>query len=146
MLDLGFTSLIMQVTGVEIQGFTQSIVALTTAATAIGAVIAKFIQTYTNNQKIKAWAETVSKDLNATKQSLQATDQWVLENQSKFTAGMALVNQVLTPEQQKALAAQGLNIDNLKKDLDNVTQELTTIYSTIPSAEAAKPAATAPQV
>jgi hypothetical protein len=52
--------------------------------------------------------------LNETKKSLQATDQWVLVNQSKFTAGMAVINQILTPEQQKALAAQGINIENLK--------------------------------
>ena len=146
MLELGFAPLITQVTGIEIQGLTQSIVALTTAATAIGAVIAKFIQTHTNNQKIKAWADTVSMDLAATKKSLQATDQWVLENQSKFTAGMSAVNQLLTPAQQQTLAAQGLNIDNLKKDLDSVTQELTKIYSTIPAEEAAKPVAPGPQI
>ena len=37
--------LIMQVTGVEVQGLVQSIVALSTAITAIGAIIAKFMQT-----------------------------------------------------------------------------------------------------
>ena len=129
--------LIMQVTGVEVQGLVQSIITLSTAVTAIGAIIAKFIQTHTNNQKLKAWADTVSKDLNETKKSLQATDQWVLENQSKFTTGMAAVNQILTPEQQKILAAQGINIDNLKKELDSVTHELTTIYSTVPAEKAA---------
>ncbi|MFL6339697.1 MAG: hypothetical protein ACJ718_11420 [Nitrososphaeraceae archaeon] len=86
----------MQVTGVELQGFVQSVIALSTAVTAIGAIIAKFIQTHTNNQKLKAWADTVSKDLNETKKSLQATDQWVLENQSKFTTGMTAINQILT--------------------------------------------------
>jgi lipopolysaccharide export LptBFGC system permease protein LptF len=129
--------LIMQVTGVEVQGLVQSIIALSTAVTAIAAIIAKFIQTHTNSQKLKAWADTVSRDLNETKKSLQATDQWVLENQSKFTAGMAVINQILTPEQQKALAAQGINIENLKKELDSVTQELTTIYSTVPAKRAA---------
>ena len=132
-----FEALIMQVTGVEVQGLVQSVIALSTAVTAIGAIIAKFIQTHTNNQKLKAWADTVSKDLNETKKSLQATDQWVLENQSKFTAGMAVINQILTLEQQKALAAQGINIDNLKKELDSVTHELTTIYSTVPAERAA---------
>ena len=127
--------LIMQVTGVELQGFVQSVIALSTAVTAIGAIIAKFIQTHTNNQKLKAW--TVSKDLNVTKKSLQATDQWVLENQSKFTTGMAAINQILTPEQQKIIAAQGINIDDLKKELDSVTHELTTIYSTVPAERAA---------
>lgn len=129
--------LIMQVTGVEVQGLVQSVIALSTAVTAIGAVIAKFIQTHTNNQKLKAWADTVSNDLNETKKSLQATDQWVLENQSKFTTGMAAINQILTPEQQKILAAQGINIDNLKKELDSVTHEITTIYSTAPAEKAA---------
>jgi lipopolysaccharide export LptBFGC system permease protein LptF len=129
--------LIMQVTGVELQGFVQSVIALSTAVTAIGAIIAKFIQTHTNNQKLKAWADTVSKDLNETKKSLQATDQWVLENQSKFTTGMAAINQILTPEQQKIIAAQGINIDDLKKELDSVTHELTTIYSTVPAERAA---------
>jgi uncharacterized membrane-anchored protein YhcB (DUF1043 family) len=129
--------LIMQVTGVELQGFVQSVIALSTAVTAIGAIIAKFIQTHTNNQKLKAWADTVSKDLNETKKSLQATDQWVLENQSKFTIGMAAINQILTPEQQKIIAAQGINIDDLKKELDSVTHELTTIYSTVPAERAA---------
>jgi uncharacterized membrane-anchored protein YhcB (DUF1043 family) len=129
--------LIMQVTGVEVQGLVQSVIALSTAVTAIGAIIAKFIQTHTNNQKLKAWADTVSKDLNETKKSLQATDQWVLENQSKFTTGMAAVNQILTAEQQKILAAQGINIDNLKKELDSVRHELTTIYSTVPAEKAA---------
>ena len=129
--------LIMQVTGVEVQGLVQSVVALSTAATAIGAIIAKFIQTHTNSQKLKAWADTVSRDLNETKKSLQATDQWVLENQSKFTAGMAGINQILTPEQQKIIAAQGINIDDLKKELDSVTHELTTIYSTVPAQMAA---------
>jgi lipopolysaccharide export LptBFGC system permease protein LptF len=129
--------LIMQVTGVEVQAFVQSVIALSTAVTAIGAVIAKFIQTHTNNQKLKAWADTVSKDLNETKKSLQATDQWVLENQSKFTTGMVAINQILTPEQQKILAAQGINIDNLKKELDSVTHEITTIYSTVPAEKAA---------
>ena len=135
-------ALIMQVTGVEVQAFVQSVIALSTAVTAIGAVIAKFIQTHTNNQKLKAWADTVSKDLNETKKSLQATDQWVLENQSKFTTGMAAINQILTPEQQKILAAQGINIDNLKKELDNVTHEITTIYSTVPAEKAAAPTPT----
>jgi lipopolysaccharide export LptBFGC system permease protein LptF len=134
--------LIMQVTGVEVQAFVQSVIALSTAVTAIGAVIAKFIQTHTNNQKLKAWADTVSKDLNETKKSLQATDQWVLENQSKFTTGMAAINQILTPEQQKILAAQGINIDNLKKELDSVTHEITTIYSTVPAEKAAAPTPT----
>jgi lipopolysaccharide export LptBFGC system permease protein LptF len=129
--------LIMQVTGVEVQGLVQSVVALATAVTAIGAIIAKFIQTHTNSQKLKAWADTVSRDLNETKKSLQATDQWVLENQSKFTAGMAGINQILTPEQQKIIAAQGINIDDLKKELDSVTHELTTIYSTVPAQMAA---------
>ena len=129
--------LIMQVTGVEVQGLVQSIVALSTAITAIGAIIAKFIQTHTNNQKLKVWADAVSRDLNETKKSLQATDQWVLENQSKFTAGMAAINQILTPEQQKIIAAQGINIDDLKKELDSVTHELTTIYSTVPAKKAA---------
>ena len=73
----------------------------------------------------------MSKDLNETKKSLQATDQWVLENQSKFTNAMVVVNQILTPEQQNSLAIQGIDIQNLQKDLDNVTQEITTIYSTI---------------
>jgi hypothetical protein len=49
---------------------------------------------------------------------------------------MAAINQILTPEQQKALAAQGIDIDNLKKELDSVTHELTTIYSTIPAKKA----------
>ena len=128
--------LIMQVTGIEVQGLVQSIIAIATAVTAIGAIIAKFIQTYTNSQKLKTWADTVSKDLNETKKSLQATDQWVLENQSTFTNGMAVVNQILTPEQQKALAAQGVNIENLKRELDSVTQELTKIYSTTPAERA----------
>ncbi len=132
-----FEPLIMQVTGVEVQWLVQSIIALSTAGTAIAAIIAKFIQTHTNNQKLKALADTVSKDLNETKKSLQATDQWVLENQSKFTTGMAVINQILTPEQQKALSAQGINIDNLKKELDSVTHELTTIYSTVPAERAA---------
>ncbi|MFL6327626.1 MAG: hypothetical protein ACJ71I_09145 [Nitrososphaeraceae archaeon] len=127
----------MQVTGVDLQGFVQSVIALSIAVTAIGAIIAKFIQTHTNNQKLKAWADTVSKDLNETKKSLQATDQWVLENQSKFTTGMAAINQILTPEQQKIIAAQGINIDDLKKELDSVTHELTTIYSTVPAERAA---------
>jgi lipopolysaccharide export LptBFGC system permease protein LptF len=130
--------LIMQATGVEIQGLLQSIVALSTAVTAIGAVIAKFVQTHTNSQKLKAWADTVSRDLNETKKSLQATDQWVLENQSKFTAGMTAINQILTPEQQKILAAQGINIENLRKELDSVTNELTTIYSTVPAEMASR--------
>jgi hypothetical protein len=127
----------MQVSGIEVQGLVQSIIALSTAVSAIGAIIAKFIQTHTNGQKLKTWADTVSKDLNETKKSLQATDQWVLENQSKFTSGMAAVNEILTPEQQKGLAAKGINIENLKKELDSVTQELTTIYSTIPAEKAA---------
>ena len=67
------------------------------------------------------------------KNYLQATDQWVLENQSKFTNAMVVVNQILTPEQQNSLAIQGIDIQNLQKDLDNVTQEITTIYSTIPA-------------
>jgi len=62
------------------------------------------------------------------KNYLQATDQWVLENQSKFTNAMVVVNQILTPEQQNSLAIQGIDIQNLQKDLDNVTQEITTIY------------------
>ena len=74
--------------------------------------------------------------MNETKKSLQATDQWVLENQSTFTNGMAVVNQILTPEQQKALAAHGVNIENLKRELDSVTQELTKIYSTTPAERA----------
>ena len=128
--------LIMQVTGIEVQGLVQSIIAIATAVTAIGAIIAKFIQTHTNSQKLKTWADTVSKDLNETKKSLQATDQWVLENQSTFTNGMAVVNQILTPEEQKALAAQGVNIENLKRELDSVTQESTKIYSTTPAERA----------
>jgi len=44
---------------------------------------------------------------------------------------MAVVNQILTPAQQNSLAIQGINIQNLQKELDNVTQEITTIYSTI---------------
>jgi uncharacterized membrane-anchored protein YhcB (DUF1043 family) len=131
-----FESIIMQITGVDIQSLVQSVIALVTALTAIGAVIAKFIQSHTHNQKVKTWADIVSKDLNETKKSLQATDQWVLENQSKFTNAMAVVNQILTPEQQKSLAAQGVNIENLQKELDNVTQEITTIYSTIPAEKA----------
>ena len=129
-------SMIMQITGVDIQSLVQSVIALVTALTAIGAVIAKFIQTHTQNQKVKTWADIVSKDLNETKKSLQATDQWVLENQSKFTNAMAVVNQILTPEQQKSLAAQGINIQNLQKELDSVTQEITTVYSTIPAERA----------
>lgn len=132
-------SLLMQITGTDIQAFIQSIVALTTAVVAIGAVIAKFIQTHSNNQKTKKWADIISSDLNATKQSLQATDHWVLENQAAFTTGMTVINGILTPEQQKALAAQGVNLDNLKKQLDEVTQELTKIYSTTPAEKAVGP-------
>jgi hypothetical protein len=44
--------LILQVIGVEVQGLVQSIITLSTAVTAIGAIIAKFIQTHTNNQKL----------------------------------------------------------------------------------------------
>jgi lipopolysaccharide export LptBFGC system permease protein LptF len=135
-------SVIMQITGVEIQSLVQSVIALVTALTAIGAVIAKFIQTHTQNQKVKTWADVVSKDLNETKKSLQATDQWVLENQSKFTNAMAVVNQILTPEQQKSLAIQGIDIQNLQKELDNVTREITTIYSTIPAEKANVPTPT----
>ena len=50
---------------------------------------------------------------------------------------MAAINQILTPEQQKIIAAQGINIDDLKKELDSVTYELTTIYSTVPAKRAA---------
>lgn len=74
--------------------------------------------------------------MNDTKKSLQATDQWVLENQTKFTNAMTVVNQILTPEQQKSLAAQGVNIQNLQKDLDDVNHEITTIYSTVPAEKA----------
>jgi uncharacterized membrane-anchored protein YhcB (DUF1043 family) len=129
-------SVIMQITGIDTQSLVQSVIALFTALTAIGAVIAKFIQTHTHNQKVKTWADIVSNDLNETKKSLHATDQWVLENQTKFTNTMAVLNQILTPEQQKSLTAQGVNIENLQKELDNVTQEITTIYSTIPAEKA----------
>jgi lipopolysaccharide export LptBFGC system permease protein LptF len=129
-------SMIMQISGIDIQSLVQSVIALVTALTAIGAVIAKFIQTHTHNQKVKTWADIVSKDLNDTKKSLQATDQWVLENQTKFTNAMTVVNQILTPEQQKSLAAQGVNIQNLQKDLDDVNHEITTIYSTVPAEKA----------
>src|SRR5947208_7064209 len=105
-----FESMLMQLTGTEIQGFTASIVALTTAAAAIAGIIAKFVQTHTNNQKIQAWAGTVAKDSDVTKKSLQATDQWILENQQKFITGMAVINQILTPDQQKPAAALGANI------------------------------------
>ena len=74
--------------------------------------------------------------MNETKKSLHATDQWVLKNQSKFTNTIAAVNQILTPEQQKSLEAQGVKIEKLQKELDNVTQEITTIYSTIPTEKA----------
>ena len=50
---------------------------------------------------------------------------------NKFTNAMAVVNQILTPAQQNSLAIQGINIQILQKELDNVTQEITTIYSTI---------------
>jgi hypothetical protein len=80
--------------------------------------------------------------LNETKKSLQATDQWVLENQPKFTIGMAAINQILNPKQQRTIAAQGINIDDLKKELDSVTHELTTIYSTVPAKMAAAPTPT----
>ena len=76
------------------------------------------------------------------KNYLQATDQWVLENQSKFTNAMVVVNQILTPEQQNSLAIQGINIQILQKELDNVTQEITTIYSTIPAEKANVPTPT----
>jgi hypothetical protein len=128
----------MQLTGAEVQGFAASIVALTTAAAAIAGIIAKFVQTHTNNQKIQAWAGTVAKDSDATKKSLQATDQWILENQQKFTAGMGVLNQILTPEQQTQASALGVNIPQWQKDLDDATAELTKIYSTLPSEEAAK--------
>lgn len=131
-------SLLMQLTGTEIQGFTASIVALATAAAAIAGIIAKFIQTHTNNQKLETWASTVAKDSDVTKKSLQATDQWILENQQKFTAGMAALNHILTPEQQKQAAALGVNIPQWQKELDATTAELTEIYSTVPSQEAAK--------
>ena len=126
----------MQIVGTDVQAFVQSIIALTTAVVALGAIIAKFIQTHSNNQKTKKWADIVSNDLNATKQSLQATDHWVLGNQSVFTSAMAVINGTLDQEQQKALAAQGINIENLKKQLDTVTQELTKIYSTVPAEKA----------
>ena len=74
-------SVIVQITEVDIQSLVWSVIALVTALTAIGAVIEKFIQTHTQNQKVKTWADIVSKDLNETKKSLQTTDQWVLENQ-----------------------------------------------------------------
>ena len=74
-------SVIMQITAVDIQSLVWSVIALVTALTAIGAVIEWFIQTHTQNQKVKTWADIVSKDLNETKKSLQTTDQWVLENQ-----------------------------------------------------------------
>ena len=135
-------SVIMQITGVKIQSLVQSVFALVTALTAMGVVIAKFIQTHTQNQKVKTGADIMSKDLNETKTSLQATDQWVLENQSKFTNTMAVVNQILTPEQQKSLAIQGIDIQNLPKELDNVTQEITTIYSTMPAEKANVPTPT----
>ena len=99
-------SLLMQIVGTDVQAFVQSIIALTTAVVALGAIIAKFIQTHSNNQKTKKWADIVSNDLNATKQSLQATDHWVLGNQSVFTSAMAVINGTLDQEQQKALAAR----------------------------------------
>ena len=74
-------SVIVQITEVDIQSLVWSVIALVTALTAIGAVIVKFIQTHTQNQKVKTWANIVSIDLNETKKSLQTTDQWVLENQ-----------------------------------------------------------------
>ena len=133
-----FDSLFMQISGTEIQGFTASIVALVTAAAAVAGIIAKFIQTHTNNQKIQNWAGIVAKDSDTTKKSLQATDQWILDNQQKFTTGMAVINQILTPEQQKQAAALGVNMTQWQKDLDDATAELTKIYSTGPSEEAAK--------
>ena len=59
-----------------------------------------------------------------------------VKKQSKFTTGMTAINQFLTPEQQKALSAQGSNLENMKKELDSVTQELTTIYLTEPAKRA----------
>jgi len=51
---------------------------------------------------------------------------------------MALINQILTPEEQKQAAALGANVPQWQKELDEVTAELTAIYSTTPSQEAAK--------
>jgi len=84
----------------------------------------------------------VSKDLNETKKFAAGNRSMGIENQSKFTNAMVVVNQILTPEQQNSLAIQGIDIQNLQKDLDNVTQEITTIYSTIPAEKANVPTPT----
>ena len=73
----------------------------------------------------------MSKDLNETKKFAAGNRSMGIENQSKFTNAMVVVNQILTPEQQNSLAIQGINIQNLQKELDDVIQEIRTIYSTI---------------
>lgn len=134
----GLESFMMQLNATDIQAFSTSIVAMATALAAIVGIAAKFIQTHTNNSKLRDWTTIVANDSQAIKQSLQATDQWILENQAKFTAGFALVNSMLTPEQQKALQAQGVNIQQWTKDLDEARKELDTIYGVVPAAAAVK--------
>jgi L-lactate permease len=129
-------SLSMQISGETLQSLVASIVALATAVAAIAGLIAKFVQTHSNNQKVKEWATKVAADSDWLKQSLEATDKWVLENQSKFTSAMNVVNSVLTPEQQQALAAQGVDINRLRQELDDVTKELDNIYGTAPATRA----------
>lgn len=133
-----FENLLMQVTGDTIQSFSASIIALTTAVVAIVGVAAKFIGSHSRNQKVDDWAGKIATDSDAVKSSLQATDQWVLENQAKFTAGFALVNSMLTPEQQATLQAKGLDITKLQAELDAAKKELDVIYSTTPSTTAAQ--------
>jgi hypothetical protein len=56
-----FESILMQLTGAEVQGLTASIIALATAAAAIAGIIAKFVQTHTNSQKRQTSAGTVAR-------------------------------------------------------------------------------------
>ena len=120
-----FETIITQLTGAEILGFS----ALVTAAAAIAGIIAIFFLTSKNNRKLEMWAELMANDSDVMKKSLQATDQWILENQQKFTAGMAVINQILTPEQQKQVAALVANIPQWRKELYDATAEVTAIYS-----------------
>ncbi|MGD1837054.1 MAG: hypothetical protein ACPKPY_03230 [Nitrososphaeraceae archaeon] len=106
------------------------ITAVSTLLGTIGGLIIVFVKA---KQNITSTKHEIDDKLIKVGESLDQTDDWILENQEKLTTVARVVTN-LSPDAKKILEEQGVNIDKATIEINRIKDELSMLKGVVPGA------------
>ena len=107
----------------DFSAIVQSVAVLIGALLPLAVAILAYLKTHTNSQSIQKVVNTSDKIVD----SLEETDKWVLSHQAGLTKLIEVV--AANPEVEKLLQEHDIDINKMKADVDNTTQEINALYN-----------------